>query len=81
MGEVYHNYYSNDIYKDNIIVNAASMDPDTMYLHQAMKEEDWPKFLEAMKKEVKAHMDNKIFVLYDITLVPNKKDTVNNIVA
>ena len=34
------------------IAFAASSDPDTLYLHKAMREEDWPQFEEAMLKEV-----------------------------
>ena len=37
----------------------ATADPDTMYLPQALKQLDCQKFLEAMDKEIKAHMDGK----------------------
>jgi len=30
-----------------------------MYLHQALKQPDQQKFLEAMDEEIKAHMDGK----------------------
>jgi hypothetical protein len=40
-------------------LNALSMksitDPDTLYLWQARKEPDFPKFMEAMQKEIDAH--------------------------
>ena len=37
----------------------ASADPDTMYLHEAMREPDREQFLEAMQEEIKGHMENK----------------------
>jgi len=37
----------------------ATADPDTMYLHQALKQPDQQKFLEAMDEEIKAHTDGK----------------------
>ena len=37
----------------------TSADPDTMYLHQALKQPDRQQFLEVMDKEIKAHMDGK----------------------
>ena len=33
----------------------ATADPDTMYLHQALKQLDQQQFLEAMDEEIKAH--------------------------
>jgi histone deacetylase 1/2 len=38
---------------------AASADPDTMYLHEAMRQPDRLQFIEAMKKEVEDHTKNK----------------------
>jgi histone deacetylase 1/2 len=38
---------------------AASADPDTMYLHEAMRQPDRLQFIEAMKKEVTDHTNNK----------------------
>jgi hypothetical protein len=37
---------------------AASADPDTMYLHEAMKQPDRNKFMEAMQKEINDHTEN-----------------------
>jgi hypothetical protein len=37
---------------------AASADPDTMYLHQVLKQPDRKKFLEAMEKEINDHTKN-----------------------
>ena len=44
---------------DSPIVFAASMDPDTMYFHEAMRELDRDKFLEAMQKEIQDHETNQ----------------------
>jgi hypothetical protein len=44
---------------DHLLAMKAVSDPDTMYLHQAMKENDWPKFKEAMQKEVNDHSKSK----------------------
>ena len=35
-----------------VLSYAASSDPDTMYLHQALKQPDREQFIEAMTKEV-----------------------------
>jgi len=37
----------------------ATVDPDTIYLHQALKQLDHQNFLEAMDKEIKVHTDGK----------------------
>jgi len=37
----------------------ATADPDTRYLHQALKQPDRQQFLEAMDEEIKVHMDGK----------------------
>lgn len=49
---------------------AATADPDTMYLHQAMKEPDKAQFLQAMKDEVESHLKNKHFVIIKREAVP-----------
>jgi hypothetical protein len=51
-------------------VFAASADPDTMYLHEAMKQPDKAQFLKAMQEEVQAHTENKLWELYPRRLVP-----------
>jgi hypothetical protein len=51
-------------------VFAASADPDTMYLHEAMKQPDKAQFLKAMQEEVQAHTDNQLWELYPRRLVP-----------
>jgi hypothetical protein len=41
-----------------LLAIAASVDPDTMYLHQALKEPDKAQWLKAMEEEVNAHISN-----------------------
>ena len=53
-----------------LMIFKASADPDTMYMHQAMKEPDRAEFIEAMKKEVKDQMDNGNFSIVLASTVP-----------
>jgi hypothetical protein len=48
----------------------TTANPDTMYLHQAMKEPDREQFKEAMVKEVKDQVDNKNFTVVRRDTVP-----------
>ena len=41
-----------------LLTYKASTDPDTMYMHEAMREPDKVKFLKAMEKEVEDQMKN-----------------------
>ena len=43
----------------NPLAYAASRDPDTMYVDQALKAPDKKEFLKAMQKEVEAHTEKK----------------------
>jgi Reverse transcriptase (RNA-dependent DNA polymerase)/GAG-pre-integrase domain len=52
------------------VAYAASKDPDTMYLHQAMQQPDKDQFLEAMVKEVEGQMSNGNFAIVHIDEVP-----------
>ena len=52
------------------IAFAASKDPDTMYLHQAMKEPDWDHFIKAMVEELEAQLKEKNFLLILRSKVP-----------
>ena len=56
---------------DDIIAYAASKDPDTMYLHEAMRQPDRPQFIEAMQKEVAGQMANGNFALVHVDDVPS----------
>ena len=55
---------------DPITAYKASTDPDTMYMHQAMKEPDRKEFQEAMVKEVTDQLSNGNFSLIKIEEVP-----------
>ena len=46
-----------------LVAQKASTDPDTMYRHEAMKEPDYAKFLQAMEKEIQDQMGNGNFRL------------------
>jgi hypothetical protein len=48
----------------------ATSNLDTMYLHEAMKQPDKGKFLEAMQKEVQDQMENGNFEFCKRSLVP-----------
>jgi hypothetical protein len=51
----------------------ATADPDTMYLHEAMKEPDRQEFINAMEKEVLDQMNNGNFSLIKRVEVPKDK--------
>jgi hypothetical protein len=53
-----------------IFAFAASADPDTMYLKEAMRQPDREKFIEAMKKEIQDHTDNKHWKLVRRSFIP-----------
>ena len=55
---------------------AASADPDTMYLHEALKQPDRHKFIEAMHKEVQDHIEKGIWEIYPKGKVPDKATIV-----
>ena len=46
-----------------VYVQAASADPDTMYLHEARREPDWPNFRDSMQEEIEGQMKHKNFRL------------------
>jgi hypothetical protein len=49
---------------------AASADPDTMYLHEAMRQPDREQFIRAMKKEVNDHTTNGNWMVVHRSEVP-----------
>ena len=55
---------------DPIHAYAASVDPDTLYHHEAMREPDAPQFRDAMVKEFKDQWDNGNFELKLRTDIP-----------
>ena len=56
---------------DPITAYAASADPDTMYYHEAMREDDAPQFREACKKEFVDQWDNGNFELKHKSEIPD----------
>jgi hypothetical protein len=56
--------------QDPLLVFAASADPDTMYLHEAMKQPDKPQFKQAMKEEVESFDANNNWKLLHRSKVP-----------
>ena len=48
----------------------ASTDPDTMYMHEAMKQKDSREFRKAMVKEVEDQMNQGVLVLTKRSKVP-----------
>jgi hypothetical protein len=53
-----------------LVAFKATSDPDTMYLHEAMKEPDGGKFVKAIDKEVRDQMDNGNFSIIPKIQVP-----------
>ena len=48
----------------------ATTDPDSMYLHEAMQQEDKAELLKAMLEEVRDQTDNENFSIININQVP-----------
>ena len=44
-----------------LLAYKATADPDTMYLHEAMKQKDWQEFRKSMQKEIDDRMKDKNF--------------------
>jgi hypothetical protein len=59
--------------EQSILACKATSDPDTMYLHEAMKEPDKADFLKAMMKEVEDQVGNGNFSIIPKSSVKNKK--------
>ena len=49
---------------------ATATNPDILYLHQAMRQSDKIKFIEAMSKEIKDQMDNGNFAIVPKASMP-----------
>ena len=52
------------------IAFAASSDPDTLYLHEAMHQPNAKQFEQAMEEEIRAHEDNDHWEIVDMDSVP-----------
>jgi ribosomal protein L13E len=59
----------------------AEMMGDIMYYHQAMKQDDADKFVEAIVKEVNGHIDNDNWVLVKRSEVPQDQEVVPSVWA
>ncbi len=71
--EVYHGEEEYEIQRKmaDPIAFAASADPDTMYLHEAMKQPDKKEFVQAMVDEVTTHTDRGHWKVIPIGEVPS----------
>ena len=64
---------------DDPIAFAASSDLDTLYLHEARAQSDWPDFQVAMLKEVRAHEDNGHWLMMPRSSVPEGVDVLPSV--
>ena len=84
--EKYYLAYHEDDYRiqdqmmDPISFKATS-DPDTMYWHQAMKQPDADKFLEAAAKEFNSHHENAHWTMIERTEVPREYNVLPSVWA
>jgi hypothetical protein len=62
--------------EDPLLAYKASADPDTMYMHQAVKEPDRDNFIAAMQKEVRDQSDNGNFSIIKRTDIPKGATTL-----
>ena len=53
-----------------LVVFAASSDPDILHLHEPMRAPNCKQFLQAMEQEIKGHEDGENGVLIPKTQVP-----------
>jgi hypothetical protein len=60
---------------------AASADPDTMYLHEAMQQPDREQFLQAMNQEVNGHVESKNFSIFPRSSVPEGAPVLPSVLA
>ena len=58
---------------NNPVAYNASMYPDTMFMHEAMKQKDKRNFVEAMQKEAEDQMPNGNFTIVHKSEVPSDK--------
>lgn len=54
----------------SIMAFKASSDPDTMYLHQAQKQKDWPEFQRAMQQEMDGQLEDGNYSIFPRIQVP-----------
>ena len=58
---------------------ASKADEDTMYLHQARKEQDWKDFEEAMAKELRDHQDREQWSVIPRETMPKGTKTMKSV--
>ena len=58
------------IINEPLLAYKATADPDTLYLHEAMKQKDWKEFRKAMQKEVDDRMEDKNFSVTHKSKIP-----------
>ena len=64
---------------DPLLAYKAVADPDVMYLHQAMKEHDKEKFIEAMRKEIRDQSQNGNFTIMNRNELPKGKRVMKTV--
>ncbi|CAJ1929167.1 unnamed protein product [Cylindrotheca closterium] len=62
--------YSGEAEQDPLKIFKATSDPDTMYMHEAMREKDAGEFQKAMKKEWEDQLKNENFSIIHWTSLP-----------
>jgi hypothetical protein len=73
--EAYYDAYHQEDYATQDLMNdpiafAASTNPDILYYHEAMKQPDRLKFMDAIVQEMNAHIENKNWELMDKATLP-----------
>ena len=79
MYEVLRDLHDDDYeqqYAHPLLAYASSADPDTMYMHEAMREPDREEFKKAMIKEVKDQTENGNFSIVPRAEVPKGEPTM-----
>jgi hypothetical protein len=65
--------------EDPLMAYTVSADPDTMYMHQAVKEADRDQFIQAMQKEVRDQSKNGNFLVNHRSEVPKGATTLPSV--
>ena len=61
---------SPDLEENPLLAFKANADPDTMYMHEALKDPDRAQFINAMLKEVSDQKGNENFLIISKSVVP-----------
>lgn len=65
-------YPDHETFEDPLMAYKATSDPDTMYMHQALKQHDRAEFVKAMQKEVEDQLQNGNFEIVRVDEVPTE---------